>query len=203
MLKKNKKIDKESRLCIYGIYTKLIEAIKHYDGIQATLRSLSSTLLLATFVGIGFLFSSQGSDSPIRTLLAVILICTLSIGALTILCFLDLVFQERLSIANLYEALKLEEKHQWLPQIHHYMLDKEAHYSDPSRKAVFYIGCCSCLFVLIGFFLHYFLSNSLTHLLIIISGVIFAILLYSIIIKKITGNLKRFIIEIKKYEGTL
>lgn len=200
MQEKKNQNRQENKLLIYGMYTKLIESIKHYDGIQNTYRSLSSTLLLAAFVGIGFLFSSQGNASPIQTLLAVIFICLIVIGALTVFCLLDLVFQERLLIANLYEALKLEKQHQWLPQVHHYMLYKDSHFSDPCKKAIFYIGCSSCLFILIGFFLSYFLSRGFVHLSLIIFCVAASIFLYSQLIKRITGKLQAFISDIKKME---
>lgn len=191
----------KNNLLAYGVYTKHIEAIKHYDGIQTKFRSLTSTLLLGIFAATGFLFTFQDQILPVHIIAVVACLCLLGIGAVTIFCLLDLVFQERLIIANFIEALKLEEKYKWLEPIHHNMIHKGVHFSSPSKKVIFYIGCGLFLFFLFSLSLYYYVKSFNNPYLLFIPFLFLIIfsLLYSTILIRVTGKLD---VLIKKTESS-
>lgn len=185
--------EKRDRLLIYGIYTKLIDDIKQFDTIQAIYRTTASTFLLATFVAIGFLFSSKTMILPIDNLIIVILICMMSLGAISTICFLDLVYQERLVISCFCELYKLEKQHPWLPQPHRYMLSNGEHPGGTTRKIFFYIGCGYSLILLSGLSLTYILNRNIITLLSSVLLTIIACILYYVLMVKITGNFKQLV----------
>jgi len=195
---------KDKKLRIFGVYIRIIDAIKHYDGVQTTYRTLSSTLLLSAFAAIGFLFSSKAAKLPFDKFIGVLFVCVTGLGALTILCVLDLFFQERLLIANFIEAIKLERDNKWLPTIHHDMLHNGIRHSAPNRKVFFYIGCSSCLIIFAGASLIYlFYSASLSLIILISLLIVFFIIFYSYFLLKITGRFDSLIkkILIKKNQN--
>jgi len=184
----------DDRFLIYGVYSNIIEDIKHYDVIQTSLRMLTSTLLLAIYAAIGFLFSLSSSTLHFDNILGAIFISLLGVGLITVICILDLVFQERLLIANLAEALKLEEGHEWLPKIHQRMLHGGSYYAAPNRKVLFYIGCGSSLLLVSGLALCYFIEfENLVLTIATMVSTMFLILIYAYALLKITGKFENLI----------
>lgn len=148
MSKKNPK--EEERLVVYGLYSTFIQSIKHFDSLQTAYRIMTSRLLLATFAAIGFILSTEIKVLPFSRLIAVDLICLISLGAITTLWHLDLAFIERLSMSVFIEALRLEEKHGWLTKAHSNMIDDETHAACPSRKVIFYLGSMLTILLTMG-----------------------------------------------------
>jgi len=201
------KLSEEEKLLIYGVYAKLIEGIKHFDGIQTTYRMMSSTLLLAIVAAIGFLFSRMATEFPVNRLIGVIAVCVSGIAGITTLGFLDLVFQERLVVSNFVEALKFEKTYKWLPQVHHRMVHGGTHHGSPTRKALFYIGCSTCLFIIAGSAL-VDLSHAQSYVKYVVwLAVLVIILLYSLIFTAKTGKFERIVEQLfneeKKRNGRL
>lgn len=194
-------LSEEQKLLIYGVYSKLIEGIKHFDGIQTTYRVVSSTLLLAIIGAIGFLFSSMLTEFPINKLIGVIAICFSGIAGITALGFLDLIFQERLVVSNFIEALKFEKKYEWLPQVHHKMIHGGTHHGSPTKKSLYYIGCSSCLFMIATLSLsNIFSANIYLRILIYFCGLI-AIIIYSLFFTRQTGNFNKIVEQFFNKEG--
>jgi hypothetical protein len=179
----------EDPVLVYGVYSKLVEGIKHFDSIQTTYRTLASTLLLSCFVAIGFLFSTKATSLPIDRAVGSVIVAIMGIGIVTIIFCVDLLFQERLLIANFVEAVKLERQHAWLPRAHMRIMGKGNHAGSPNRKVFFYIGCGGCLFLIIAVsvlsifrFELNLVSGALVSLVI---GTIFG---YSFILRKAAGK---------------
>jgi len=185
----SKKNLQQERLRIYGLYSQLIEGIKHYDNIQTICRSMASTLLLASFAVIGFLFTLKANVLHIDNLICVIFTGVLSLVGITALGLLDLVFQERLLIANFVSAVHLEDCHKWLPSAHNNMLQKGSHHGSPIRKAIFYVGCSVCLFAVIGSttFLLYGLESLVNSILIPFLTILSAAF-YGFMFSRVTGR---------------
>lgn len=186
-------LNEEDKLMVYGIYTKLIEGIKHFDGVQATYRMMTSTLLLAIFAAIGFLFSRMATEFPVNRLIGVVAICIFGISGITTLGFLDLVFQERLVVSNFVEALKFEKKYRWLPQVHHRMIHNGTHHGSPARKAIFYIGCATCLFIIAGTALANLFSDEHYNKQVVWVFTVFVIISYYFFFTKRTGKFERIV----------
>lgn len=197
---KNKPVssNKKNRLLIYGIYTKLIDDIKHFDSIQAIYRTTASTFLLATFVAIGFLFSSKSVVLPIDNLIIVIFVCLMSLGAISTICFLDLIFQERLVISCFSELYKLESLYSWLPQSHRYMLSNGNHPGGTTRKIFFYIGCGFSLLFLGGLSLICIFNKSVTGAVVSVLITLISFVLYYLLMTKITGNFNELVSRISE-----
>jgi hypothetical protein len=137
------------KLMIYGIYIKLIDSIKHFDTIQTYYRTLASSILLATFAAIGFLFTSRGGIIASWPGRGTVLICFLSFLAINVIKILDIKYQEGFLISNFLALLTLERKNPWLPQAHQMMIYKGQHFASSNKKDLFYIGCNMILLILI------------------------------------------------------
>jgi hypothetical protein len=200
----------ENRLIVYGIYTNFIQNIKHFDTLQTFYRIMTSTILLATFVAIGFILSAENKNLSINNFLVVIFVCAVGWMAILSLWHLDLIFCERLYASSFIEALKLEKQNEWLPKVHHSMLYGvrgtfreilgHSHSTKVDKQAnvvIFYIGCTSSLIVIAGI-ASYFLClncaiNSTVYMTASILGTCLTLILNFFFLKKKTGNIVRVI----------
>lgn len=157
--KKLKQISAEEKLIIYGMYTEYIKNIKHFDLLQTYYRLLSSTILLASFLAIGFLFSSQAKSIPIDRTLSVLLITFISSSLMISLWHLDLIFFERLMVSNFAEAFRLELNNEWLPKVHSNISVFNKFHDSPTNVAIYYIGSISSLFLTTGLIIAYSLAQ--------------------------------------------
>ncbi len=142
--------EKEKNMIVYGVYVKLIDAIKHYSSIQLLIRSIVSTLFLGSFASIGYVYSIDTKVLPFRNEAGVLVLAFLALGVITALSVLDIIVQERMVIANMAEALKLEKTHSWIPKLFDQMLEKHTKYSFTRRLSYFYMGAGSSLIVSAG-----------------------------------------------------
>jgi len=193
------KEDKE-KIIIYGMYCNYIREIKHYDSIQTHFRLLASTILLAAFAAIGFVFSTRMSALPFERSFVVLIIMAISSVTLIIFWNIDLVFYEKQLVSHFAEALKLENENDWLPKVHHNMLFGKHKKDRPSNIVYYYIGCiCSIIFItgliisLNFFHLHH---RPILALIVILSALILIVLVI-VILKKKTKRMLIFMKEIK------
>ncbi len=190
------------RLLVYGLYSNYIQAIKHFDSLQASYRVMASRLLLATFAAVGFVLSLEVKTLPFDRLIAVMLVCLISCGAITTLWHLDLGFIERLSLSIFAECLKLEKKHRWLTRAHHNMLENGNHAACPSRKVVFYLGSLLTILLTMGIAATIYAEtlNSWIWIPVLIG---FALLIWLFLwkIKKSTKSFSELMSELEKIDG--
>jgi hypothetical protein len=192
----------EDRLLVYGSYTNFIQNIKHFDILQTSFRIMTSSALLATFAAIGFILSAENKNLPFNGLIAVILICLFGLLAIVTLWHLDLILYERLLISNFAEALRLENKHTWLPKVHHNMLHGHSKQDKPANVVLYYIGCGSSLILTAGAALACLLKNSgISTMLTIVFSTIFFAILYFLFLKKSTKSIKAQIKVINNLNG--
>jgi hypothetical protein len=117
---------------IVEIYSDIREYEQHFNQIQSNYRGLASTWLLATFAGIGFVWSvNYNPVLPADLLIAGIAVAG-SLG-IFLLWNLDHNVYHGLLDSVFVEGLRLENKHIWLPQVRHNMMRVEE-----SGKTVFF-----------------------------------------------------------------
>jgi hypothetical protein len=123
---------------MYGIYTKLIAYENHYNNIQNKYKSLASTWMVATFIGIGYLLSGIEVSIPFNTYIAIMFLCLLSAEGILLLWFLDAGVYFRLIEAIFVETYFLEKKYPFLGEYHHNILKLHQEGTDPLRFQGFY-----------------------------------------------------------------
>jgi len=184
----------ENLIIPFGVYSRLIEDIKHYETVQATYRAMTSSLLLATYAAIGFMYSIKPSSLPLNAPTWACFIGGISLAIIFTMAILDLFFQERLMIANAIEVLKFEAKYAWLPKIQHRLLTLTSHPSSPKKKAWFYIGCGDSLILVIGLAILYHNNFTLNVLNIVIAVcVLFFLWLYGYLLRRISKSFEDLI----------
>lgn len=125
---------------IYASYAKLLHGGRHHGYLQTNYRMMTSTWLLGTFAGIGFLMSSFNT-LPFDHLIGVACACIIGIVGIYLLWYADTFIQELLLDINVVEGLILERKYKWLPQIHHTFLHLYKNSNARFVKVLFFIGC--------------------------------------------------------------
>ncbi len=190
---------RESHHIVYLAYSNCIQAITHFDNIQTTFRVMTSTILLATFAGIGFIFSGESKQLPIDAFIAVVLVCAIGLSAICALWHLDVVFYERLLISFFTEAYDLEERFAWLPKIHHKMLIESSNKEKPRNLVFFYIGCGTTLIATAGLMVVYLLRpyGTLT-MLAAIFGTVLLLFFFTAFLKKKTESLEKLVRILKE-----
>lgn len=189
---------KESAVIVYYVYTSCIQSIKHFDSVQTSLRMIASTILLAFFVGIGFIFSSENRILLIDSIFNISLVGIVGILALGSVWHLDLIFYERLLISFFSEAFEMESRFTWLPRIHQAMLYGPSSQDKPKNIVFFYIGCGTTLILTAGLTLTYLLlpHGTLPMLLSILCTLIL-IPLYSYFLKKKTQSIEDLLTKLR------
>ena len=137
-----------------------------------------------------FIYSISNTALPFNNEIGVMFLSVLSIGVITVLCLLDLIFQERMLVGNFVELIELEKKYDWLPKIHHNMLSRDEHHAAPTRKIVYYIGCSLCLFLIVEFSLISYLKVLHNLFYQVSAGLALACvaIVYILILIKVTGK---------------
>lgn len=183
------KSKKESGVIVYYVYTSCIQSIKHFDTVQTSLRMIASTIMLAFFVGIGFVFSSENRILLIDSIFNVLLIGAIGIAGICSIWHLDLIFYERLLISFFSEAFEMENRFTWLPKIHQSMLYGPSSQDKPKNIVFFYIGCGVTLIITAGLTLTYLLQPyGIFATLFGILGTLVVIPAYSYFLKKKTQS---------------
>jgi hypothetical protein len=112
---------------VVEIYSGIREYEQHFNQIQSNYRSLASTWLLATFAGIGFVWSvNYKNDNPFPSSLVVAGIAIAGSIGIFLLWNLDHNVYHGLLDAVFVEGIKLEKEYPWLPQVRNNMRDMEA-----------------------------------------------------------------------------
>jgi hypothetical protein len=105
---------------VWAIVKQLDEREKHFNDLQARYRTLASTWLLATFAGIGYVFTqsiASGVQLPwSRDAIAAAIALSGAVG-ITLLWVLDVLVYHQLLVAGYAAGARLEERYEWLPPI--------------------------------------------------------------------------------------
>ncbi|NGX56376.1 MAG: hypothetical protein K1060chlam5_00614 [Candidatus Anoxychlamydiales bacterium] len=193
----------KKKLIAYGMYCNYIKEIKHFDTIQTYFRILTSTILLASFAAVGFLFSIPKLDIPFERSISAILVSVIGIASIFTLWHIDLKFYQRLLMSNFAEAYRLEKENSWIPKVHRNMLFATHKKDHPSNIANYYIGCLFSITITIGFAISYNLYAIQKKTIYSIVSIVVALILMAIFcfyIKKKTFKITDFLKEIKYIE---
>ncbi len=101
---------------IWAILKSLDEREKHFNDLQARYRTLASTWLLATFAGIGFMFSDKVEPPIPREIVSVMIAVAGAIG-ISLLWLIDVLIYHDLLIAGYAVGKQLEDLYPWLPPV--------------------------------------------------------------------------------------
>jgi hypothetical protein len=178
---------------VASTYSKLLEGGRHHGAIQTGYRIMASTWLLATFAAIGFLLSGDVL-LPFSHLLGVTIACLLGIVGLYLIWYEDTFVQEMLLDIHVVEALLLEERHNWLPQVHHNFLHLYKHSNARIVKVLFFMGCKSILVFIAATALGFYFYPMGPHLTIatIAACIVLNFLSSKLMLKK-SGKIQEFI----------
>ena len=143
----------------YGCYRQIAVSLQHYNRIQTTYRTFTSTWLLATFFGIGYTLSSLEVNLPFHPLVITAFICLASATGVSLVWYMDLIICEQHIAALVVDGMELEKKHNWLPQFYHTVNKMSKLLGYVTLKGVFYVGCFVILFIAMGASLTIFLKT--------------------------------------------
>ena len=101
---------------VWKIVSELTASERHFNQLQARYRTLASTWLLATFAGIGLLYSERLDPVVPKERTAMGRAVAGMVG-ITLLWAIDIFVYHRLLRANYDIARKLEDTYGWLPQV--------------------------------------------------------------------------------------
>lgn len=149
----------EKEILAYGFYSQLKLHKEHFSTMQNRYRALTSTWLLASFAGIGFLLSCY-INLPFNVLIGVLILCLCGSFGITLIWVLDIVLYNKLWLMAVLELAKLEKEHSWLPKINTLTLAARNNKKYQTYQTYFYIGIIT-VFVLIStfIFIYYFDFN--------------------------------------------
>lgn len=95
MTKQQKDEITEDELLIYGAYGRIAYSLRHSNYVQLTYKFIMFTWLMANFIGIGYIISSEEINLPIHPFLFVPVICLASLLVVGIVWHLDLIVEEK------------------------------------------------------------------------------------------------------------
>lgn len=182
------KVEKERRLLVFAVYSKLLNAARHHGMLQTNYRLIASTWLLATFAAIGLILSAEEA-LPFNDFLSVAIVSLIGDFGLLLLWYEDSVVQELLLDLNVLEAFNLEKKERWLPQLHHTFVHLYSKHSILRVKVVFFSGCKTILLFLttISLAIYFYSFGWCYSLLSVITTCGFNYLISRMMIKKSTS----------------
>jgi hypothetical protein len=124
----------------------IAEGERHFNQLQATYRGIASTWLLATFGGLGFVFSGK-TAFPIDAILVGFGIALAGAAGIILLWILDLQVYHVLLEANYHTGLELERHHAELGSLRKYTNRLTRGRGVLPRVQVFYIAPVVGLFI--------------------------------------------------------
>lgn len=157
MKKKNKKQSFEDKLLVYGAYLQVATSLQHSNRIQLTYKMITSTWVIATFIGAGYSLSSAEVNLPLDPLLLVPIFCVASTFVILLIWYLDLIVQEKNIASAVSLGLQLEKENPWLPQPYHNIAKLHFWLGYILMKSSFYLGVITILSITITASIGYYL----------------------------------------------
>lgn len=140
---------KENKLVIYQKYSELLDGIFVYQNQQIDLREMCLQILIGTFIlVIGLLFIKVDiSGQAILTMSA--LFPFLALIIITVNLVIDLVYKERLKLAFISEALRLEKTYSWLPKFHISLVEDHKEFNSAANgQIIYYLGSSALMLLM-------------------------------------------------------
>jgi uncharacterized membrane protein len=130
----------EDNLLIYAQYAKVAYNLQNSNRTQLTYKTVTLTLIIATYVGIIYSPSSFEVSLPLNSMLVVISICIGSLLVIGGIWYLDLIVEEKKIAKAVRNGLALEEKFSFLPKTYHNVVKMNYLLGYVSKKSVFYMA---------------------------------------------------------------
>lgn len=140
MIEHNNKESFEDRLLVYGAYLQVGSALQYSNRIQLRYKAITSTWLMATFIGSGYVLSSVEVNLPLHPFLVVPILCFASTFIILLIWYLDLIVQEKAIASAIFTGVELENEHDWLPQVYNVVLNYNMPLNYITMKSSFYLG---------------------------------------------------------------
>ncbi len=140
---------KENRLLIYEKYSEILDAVFTYQDQQVDLREMCLKIMLGTFALVGGLLFIKVDISSQALLIMSASFPILSLIIVTVNLVMDLVYKERLKLAFISEALRLEKTYSWLPKFHiSLMAQNTKSHLAASGQIIYYLGSSALLMLM-------------------------------------------------------
>ena len=165
-------VDESKKSLVYGLYAQLASFENFYSRIQNSYKRVSITWLIASFIGMGYLFSKKAGVLPIHPLLVLLFIAFATMWGITLLWFLDIIIYQTYFYGVSVEEGKLEKKNKWLPNFNINLCSLQ---SDPKKRmsqSYFYIGCHFILLLIMCLTIIFIIEFNIIFSLMIIIGFI-------------------------------
>ncbi len=169
-----KKEPKNDRSHIYKLYSELTTHKDHFSLMQNKYRRLSSTWLLAAFVGIGYLLTRYEVALPINPYLAIIILSLCTISGVTLLWHLDIVLYQKLWLAVVVEMASIEKKYKWLPRVNLNILITREEKKLRFFQSFFYLGANFIFLFIVGLAALFYFKTSILSISIIVCIILLA-----------------------------
>ncbi len=101
---------------IYGIYTKLNEFERHFEIISTRYKHIALSWLLASFAGIGFLFSRDSNALPFSHFIGAAIVSLVGLIGVSLIGNIDMNVYHRFWAALFVEEVVMEERYSFLLQ---------------------------------------------------------------------------------------
>lgn len=115
----------DEKTLAYGMYSQLNTLSNFYSRIQNSYKAVAATWLVASLVGIGYIFSQQVENLPLHPIIACVLISLFSILGVTLLWFLDIYIYQTYFFGTVVAASEIEKKNPWLADINCNILNSQ------------------------------------------------------------------------------
>jgi hypothetical protein len=124
---------------IWEIYKEIGTTERHFNDLQSKYRLLVSSWLLATFIGVGFVFTNNLS-LPIDSYSLISIISFFGSLGILLLWNLDIMVYHRLLDSAFIEGVILENDNDWLPKFRTNALKSQKGKGVLRRVMLFYLG---------------------------------------------------------------
>lgn len=199
-------------LAVYGSYTNMMEALQHYDQLSYASETEVSSANWYSVTAVLVIFSLSSKEYHLSLLLAVI-VGLVDLSYLTSRFVIAIIKNERAGAAFFFNALKLENKYEWLPQLFHSMftkgikkteegeeeINRVSYHGSPYMKAYFYIANISVPFILIfpslyqlEYYDHFAILHKFIHIPLYVSYTILGVGCFSIYVTIILKFVRPF-----------
>lgn len=160
---------------IYALHVQLNQFELHLDNITHKYKAISLIWLLATFVAIGFLFSSE-SKAALQTnrLLSVSAICLFGIIGVSSLWYIDISTFQKFWAVFFVEGIKMENKHKFLLKIGDISLSLDTVKGRIRAHENFYIFANLLLLISGGIALVLFFKSAILQVIVCFITIVFA-----------------------------
>lgn len=138
------------KMMVYGLYAMIYQHELHLDRITHKYKYMSLTWLLATFVGIGFFFSSETSQLPINKHFISCIVGFFGVVGVLSFWYLDICIYQMFWGSFYITEIKFEKKHPFLGKLINKTLLLDTLNARFSGNSLFYIISLALLIVIIG-----------------------------------------------------